>query len=304
MSLLTMLVVWGLLWLEPPPTTQSAVEQETPEELVLARDNIEITRDTRIKPGSYEINDIDDNGVVHISGDGITVDFQGAELIGLPESRTPETYVGKGIVVTGRRVTVKNVKVRGFKLGIYAHHAPRLVIENADVSGNYRQRLRSSLRREDGGDWLSPHHNDRREWVTNYGAGLYVERSDRVTIRRVRARNVQNGIILDRVSESQVYDNDCSFLSGWGLAMWRCTRNLISRNAFDFCVRGYSHDVYNRGQDSAGILMFEQNNENIIAENSATHCGDGLFGFGGVESLADTGPTGKKTKHIVGNDFS
>jgi len=35
-------------------------------------------------------------------------------------------------------------------------------------------------------------------------------------------------------------DNDCSFLSGWGLALWRSSRNIISRNAFDFCVRGTS----------------------------------------------------------------
>jgi hypothetical protein len=133
---------------------------------------------------------------------------------------------------------------------------------------------------------------------------LCVERSDRITVRNVRAREVQNGMILDRVSESWVYDNDCSFLSGWGLAMWRCTGNVICRNAFDFCVRGYSHGIYNRGQDSAGILMFEQNNENVIAENSATHCGDGLFGFGGVESLAGTGRTGNNGNLIINNDFS
>jgi hypothetical protein len=62
---------------------------------------------------------------------------------------------------------------------------------------------------------------------------------------------------------------------------------VISRNAFDFCIRGYSHGVYNRGQDSAGILMFEQCCQNIIAENSATHCGDGFFGFAGKEALGE-----------------
>ena len=36
--------------------------------------------------------------------------------------------------------------------------------------------------------------------------------------------------------------------------MWRSSATSFHRNAFDFCVRGYSHGVYNRGQDSAGIL--------------------------------------------------
>ncbi len=278
--------------------------EEPPKELILAGDNIEIASDTKVKPGTYLISDIDDNGVIHVKGDNITVDFQGAELIGIPETRTPDTYVGKGIVISGHGVTVRDVKIRGFKLGIYAVQASGLTIEDADVSGNFRQRLKSTPRREDGGDWLSPHQNDQGQWVSNYGAGLYVAHSEKVTLRRVRARDVQNGIVLDRVNDSRIYDNDCSFLSGWGLALWRCSRNLISRNAFDFCVRGYSHDVYNRGQDSAGILMFEQNNENVIADNSATHCGDGLFGFGGVESLAGTGRTGNNGNLIVNNDFS
>ena len=108
------------------------------------------------------------------------------------------------------------------------------------------------------------------DWKVRYDAtaarDAFLE-GERARIRRVRARNTQNGIMLDRVTNSKIYDNDCSVLSGWGLAMWRCSRNLVSRNAFDFCVRGYSHGVYNRGQDSAGIMMFEQNNDNIIAEN-------------------------------------
>ena len=70
-----------------------------------------------------------------------------------------------------------------------------------------------------------------------------MERSHGCTLSRIKARRGQNGIILDRVEESRVHDCDCSFLSGWGLAMWRCERNLISRNALDFCVRGYSHGV-------------------------------------------------------------
>jgi parallel beta-helix repeat protein len=161
--------------------------------------------------------------------------------------------------------------------------------------------------------WLNPHANDGHEWFTNYGAGIYVERASGVTVRRCRARAGQNGLVLDRCEKAEVYDNDFSFLSGWGIALWRSSDNVIARNACDFCIRGYSHGVYNRGQDSAGILLFEQCSRNVIAENSATHCGDGFFGFAGQEALGSVPPpsgdfdyTGRgcNENRIWRNDFS
>jgi hypothetical protein len=72
--------------------------------------------------------------------------------------------------------------------------------------------------------------------------------------------------------------------------MWRSSGNRVESNAFDFCVRGYSHDVYNRGQDSAGILCFEQCADNAFIGNSVTHGGDGFFGFAGREALGEAKP--------------
>lgn len=161
-------------------------------------------------------------------------------------------------------------------------------------------------------DWLFPHNNDKNEWLTNYAAAMYIEESENVTIHDCRVHDGQNALCLSRVITSKIYDNDFSFNSAWGIALWRCERNVISRNAMDFCVRGYSHGVYNRGQDSAGILMFEQNNQNIIAENSATHGGDCFFGFAGREALGEAGEhpvnwykrRGNSDNLLIGNDFS
>ena len=131
--------------------------------------------------------------------------------------------------------------------------------------------------------------------------------------RGVRVRRGQNGIVLDEVNGSRVYDNDASFLSGWGLALWRSSENVITRNRFDFCVRGHSEGVYNRGQDSAGILFFEQCSGNLVAQNSATHGGDGFFGFAGVEALGQETPRDEGFDHtragcndnlFIHNDFS
>ncbi len=281
------------------PASQPAAEEHH-----LLPDHTRITTDLLIRPGIYRIPDGAGDGAIQIVADHVTVDFQGAELVGASADQSADAYAGTGVVVCGANVTIKNLTVRGYKIGIHALRASGLVLEDVDVSGNFRQRLRSTPDAEDTADWLYPHDNDDHQWVDKYGAGLYIEHSDRVTVRRVRARDGQNGIVLDRVNQSVIDHNDCSFLSGWGLAMWRSSHNLITRNRFDFCIRGYSHGVYNRGQDSAGILMFEQCNHNIISENSATHCGDGLFGFGGRESLDTESRTGNNGNLILNNDFS
>jgi parallel beta-helix repeat protein len=132
-------------------------------------------------------------------------------------------------------------------------------------------------------------------------------------VRRCRARAGQNGLVLERCDHARVYDDDFSFLSGWGIALWRSSDNVLARNACDFCIRGFSHGVYNRGQDSAGILLFEQCSRNVIAENSATHCGDGFFSFAGQEALGGVPPPtsdfdyvrkGCNDNRIHGNDLS
>jgi parallel beta-helix repeat protein len=286
--------------------------------VTVTRDNTVIDRSCRVViPAGTVIRDDDGDGVIHIGADGITVEFAPGQagLVGATPGTPWDAMTGVGIRVEGRRgVTIKGAGVHSFKVGIWATSADGLVLDGCDVSGGYAMRLKSTPEAEDGSDWLWPHQNDRREWTTNYGAGICVERSDGVTIRSCVARRRQNGIVLDRVTRSRVYDNDCSFLSGWGLAMWRCTENVVSRNAFDFCVRGYSHGVYNRGQDSAGILFFEQNSDNVIAENSATHGGDGFFGFGGREALGEDRPAdvqpsdytgrGNSGNLLIRNDFS
>ncbi|MDX2146409.1 MAG: right-handed parallel beta-helix repeat-containing protein [Planctomycetota bacterium] len=257
------------------------------EVVTLDRDNVTITRNSRVVvPPGMVIADTDGNGVLLVSGSDITVRFEGT-LRGATDDAAPDGLAGVGVRVTGKNVTLNAPRVSGFKIGIFATGADGLTVASADLSGNFRQRLRSTPVAEDASDWLWPHRNDANEWLTNYGAACYIEDSERVTIHDVLVRRGQNGLVLDRVNNSKIYDNDFSFLSGWGIAMWRSSDNVISRNAMDFCVRGYSHGVYNRGQDSAGLLMFEQCSRNVVAENSMTHGGDGVFAFAGREAIGE-----------------
>lgn len=303
-----------------PPATSPAAPPALSAEALAALplvtvngDDVVITESCRVTFAGV-IADTNGNGVVQITGSNIVVDCLKVPLVGADAKATPDTFRGTGIVVTGKNVLLRNAVVRGFRCGILAQGSDGSTFEKLVLSDNAAMRLLSSSRAEDGADWLWPHENDNREWVTRYGAGLCIERSKGVTVRDVTVRTTQNGIILDRVDESRIYDNDCSFLSGWGLAMWRSSDNVVCRNAFDFCIRGYSHGAYNRGQDSAGILLFEQCSRNTIALNSITHGGDGIFGFAGKEAIGDRegGPQdeafmkrrGCNDNKIIGNDLS
>ena len=253
------------------------------------RDNTVVRRSCTLVLPAAPIADADGNGVILIepSADGgpITVDLVGGTLAG--GAGAPETHAGIGIAVRGAGVTLRNGSVRGFKVGIHAEDCDGLVLEDLDTGGNYAQRLRSTPDAEAVGDWLYPHRNDDREWTAQHGAGISVRSARHATIRRITSHGTQNGIVLDRVADSAIHDNDCSFLSGWGIAMWRSSRNTVCRNRLIYCIRGYSHGVYNRGQDSAGLLMFEQCCDNLVALNSITHGGDGVFGFAGREALGE-----------------
>lgn len=270
----------------------------------IGSDNLMLTHSVAVTPGEYRVADADGNGVVHIRGQNITVDFQGATLVGSTEGQMPDEFAGVGVVVSdATQVTLKNLSVRGFKVGLLVRGSTQVVIEGCDVSDNWKMHLRSTPQAEDGADWLFGHENDHDEWL-RYGAGMYLADCTDFVLRYNRGRRGQNGICLVRCTGGEVYDNDMSFNSGWGLAMYRSSRNRVAHNKFDWCIRGYSHGVYNRGQDSAGILVYEQCCDNVFAFNSATHGGDGFFLFAGLETLDETGTGGCNRNLVYGNDFS
>jgi parallel beta-helix repeat protein len=88
-----------------------------------------------------------------------------------------------------------------------------------------------------------------------------------------------------------------------GIGLYRSNGNVIMHNHVDYNVRGYSHGFYRRGQDSAALLIYEQSAHNVVAYNSMTHSGDGLFLWAG-QSTMDTGAGGANDNLFFGNDFS
>jgi nitrous oxidase accessory protein NosD len=241
-------------------------------------------------------------GAISVQGNNIVVDFQGAVLRGSPADAEPDQRRGTGIFITGKNVTILNAKVHGYKVGLMARNAPGLRIINCDFSYNWKQRLASTLEKEDTGDWMSYHRNEKDEWL-RYGAAIYLRKCDGFEVKGCRAIGGQNGLMLMESNRGRVWNNNFSFLSSLGIGMYLSSENRIMHNKVDWCVRGFSYGVYNRGQDSAGILIYEQSNKNIFAYNSVTHGGDGFFLWAGQTTM-DTGKGGCNDNLLFGNDWS
>ena len=264
-----------------------------------------ITRSTKIKKGTYTLDAYDslDKSVIVIEGNNIVVDFAGATLNGNSKAQAPDQFHGVAIVVrNGKNITIKNLAAKGYKVAVIARNIQGLTIQNCDFSYNYRQHLNSTQQKEDISDWLTHHHNENDEWL-RYGAAIYMRGCTGFTISNSRVTGGQNALMMMECNNGTVYNNDFSFNSGLGIGMYKSSGNKILYNKLDFNVRGYSHGVYNRGQDSAGILVYEQSSNNLFYNNSVTHGGDGFFLWAGQTTM-DTGKGGCNNNRIVNNDFS
>ena len=264
-----------------------------------------ITESTTVRPGTYRLNASSDlsTPAVTIRGNNITVDFNGAVLAGGADGADPDTYAGVGVLIDGgSKVTLKNAVIRGYKVGILARNSPDLHLTRNDLSFNWKQRLYSGIEKESLVDWMSYHQNEKDEWL-RFGAGIYLRSCDRAEIDHTVALQGQNGLMVTHSSGLKIWNNTFQFLSSIGVGLYRVSNSTIMHNRIDWCVRGYSHGFYNRGQDSAGLLMYEQSSNNTVAYNSVTHGGDGLFLWAGQTTM-DTGQGGANDNLFYKNDFS
>lgn len=269
------------------------------------RKGMKITRSLKVKAGIYTLTPSADTAlpVILIEGNNIVVDFNQAILHGAVNRERPDSFTGVAIRIrNSKNVTIRNLSAHGFKVALLARHVEGLVIENCDFSYNYRQHLNSTQEKEDISDWMSYHHNEKDEWL-RYGAAMYLRNCYGAVIRNCRVTGGQNALMMTESDHGKIYNNDFSFNSGIGIGIYRCNANEFCYNRLNFNVRGYSHGIYNRGQDSAGFLVYEQSNYNTFYKNSATHSGDGFFLWAGQTTM-DTGEGGCNDNVITGNDFS
>jgi parallel beta-helix repeat protein len=264
-----------------------------------------VTESVRIEPGTYDLPGPAslDEALITVSGDGVTLDLSGVVLRGIPVESDPDRATGVAVRVDGGSdVTIRGASIRGYRFGIVARGTRNLRIVDSDLSYGWKPRLFSQVGQESLVDWLSYHDNQSRQWM-RFGSAIYLEgvRSGRVSGNR--AVQGMNGLLMTETDSVRVQDNDFSYNSGLGIGMYRSSRNEIVRNRLEYDVRGYSEGLYQRGQDSAGLLLYAQSSHNIVAYNAATHSGDGFFLWAGQHTM-DTGQGGANDNLLFYNDFS
>jgi parallel beta-helix repeat protein len=232
----------------------------------------QVTGEVKVCPGRYRVPDHGERGVLVVTGSSTRIDLTGVTL----ESgdTVASQFTGFGIVSRGvDSVTVRGGRIRGFRYGVRLEGGRGHRVSGIDLSGSRAQALGSTPTRFDERDWLDIFRPDSFE---SYGAGLYLKRTIGAQVTGVIARASQNGIGLFETRDAWIADNDVSSNSGWGIHLWKSARNTIVRNRADHNVRCES-EAYQRGCDSAALLLRQESDSNLIADNDLSWSGDGFF---------------------------
>ena len=238
----------------------------------ISRAGTELRGDTRICPGRYRIADPAQRGVLIVAASGLHIDLDGV-VIESGDS-VPSRYSGYGLTLRNvDSVAITGGTIRGYRIGVLLEGGSGHTVTGMTLSGSRTQALRSTPERYSEADWLDIFHPDTFE---TYGAGLYLKNADGITVQGITARDAQNGIMLSSVRRSQLLDNDVSDNSGWGISLWRSSRNALLRNRATHNVRCES-EAYSKGCDSAALLIRQRSDSNVIADNDLRWSGDGFF---------------------------
>jgi len=196
-------------------------------------------------------------GPILVLASHITVDGNGATIVGQGEPGNRDSYQGVGILAEGcSGVTLRNFKVRGFRVGLQITDGMGWVIEDCDFSDNYT---------DPSAGWDVP---------GRFG-GIILTRVSRSILRRNAAQRVWNGLDLRECHENVIADNAFAHCSNISLKLWTSCRNLVTDNDLSYGLRIDPGEVHAR--DSAGVLIESGSDGNTFAGNDVTHGGDGVF---------------------------
>jgi parallel beta-helix repeat protein len=236
------------------------------------RAGTQVQGEVRVCPGRYRIADKSEQGVVIAAASGTRIDLTGVVL----ESgdSLPNQFIGVGIASRGvDGVTIRGGTVRGYRYGIRLDGGRSHRVTGADLSGSRNQGVRSTPARPDSSDLLNLMQPDTFE---RYGGAVLLRRTTGTTISGVTARGAQNGIALLETRDSYIADNDLATNNGWGIHLWRSSRNVIARNRIDH-TRRCEAQVPAADCGAAAILLRNASDSNTIVDNDLTASSLGLL---------------------------
>lgn len=255
----------SLLIFSPPSETGAPCVRPT-------RPGTQVQGEVRVCPGRYRIADRREQGIIIAAASGTRIDLTGVIL----ESgdSIPSRFVGAGVVSRGvDGVSITGGGIRGYRYGIRLEGGRGHRITGTDVSGSRTLSVRSTPTRPDSADQLSLF---RPELFERYGGGILLRRTVAPSVHGVISRGAQNGIALMEVRDGYIADNDVTLNNGWGIHLWRSSRNVIARNRANN-VRRCESQLPAGDCGAAAILLRNASDSNTIVDNDFTSSSVGLL---------------------------
>ena len=153
----------------------------------------------------------------HVSIDGNGATLQGPGQVG---EATALESAGIGILIEGVvGVTLKDVQVHGFAIGLVLRQARAVTITDCDFSDNY--------------------HNPKHGWgELPARGGILLEHVHHSVLRANRANRVWDGLHLIDADDNLIADNDFSHCSNTCAKLWKSSRNKFLNNNLSFSKTG------------------------------------------------------------------
>ena len=229
---------------------------------------LQITQSTKLEPQVYILPD----GIT-IDADNVTLDGQGATIMGSDESR------GEGIRVKGRKnVVIKNIRVLNYHHGISVQNSNSIEISDCTISET--DEIPSNTLFLD--IW--------KPASESYGAGIFLEQVTDAKIQDSDLQHQMNGVLSYGCKRLDIRNNNASYCSGFGFHIFETRDSIYESNYADYCCRYYlSESSSHLGADATGFLIVHGSCNNIFKKNFARLGGDGFFLAGLTPNGIDVG---------------
>lgn len=195
-------------------------------------------------------------GRLIIKASNITIDGNGAWLIGAKEG-DPKSFKETAVFAEGvSGVTLKNVNAKGWETGLRFVNGSGWTIENCNFSDNF--------------------HDPKFGWGENgRRGGIVLERVSKSKLLKNKANRVWDACVLVGCDKNTLEGNDFSHTSNTCLKLWNSSSNFIKKNNLSYGLRIDPGEVHAR--DSTCVLIESGSDGNRLTENDCTHGGDGIF---------------------------
>ncbi|HSG68126.1 MAG TPA: NosD domain-containing protein, partial [Bacteroidales bacterium] len=218
-------------------------------------DNTDLESNTTyvINPGTYSVPDPGNDGVLRIDGkENIIIDASGVSVQG-------NNYSGYFIKVNNS----SNIVIRNFDLVHQYYYATYITggdyIEIHDCNFNFNK--------VDSSGWISIWTN----YTSALGGGVMMYQVNHALIHDNNMRFQNDGVALYHCDNIDIWDNDFSWNTSFGIRMYFTDTCHIHYNNCSHVNRPFTNP-----SDCAALLVLVSN-ENLVEYNDLSYSGDGVF---------------------------